>query len=131
LEKVSLLLNCPTGDPQKHLALLGISSADVSTYAEPSPTFLAQHRNGALLSAASGAFTHAVDVFLYSAPSGALDDVLREISCQGVDVAMPFPEDSDPEVYQYWHMGQARTLRVVDIGGELMLVDPLGGQGLA
>lgn len=126
----SLLLNCRLRGPAEALSVLGIPQADVSSYTDASPEFLAMQRNGALVSTASGAFTHAADVFLYDYDSTKIEAELLALSRQGVDVAMPVPEDSDPEVHWYWHMGHRRMLRVVDIDGELELVDPLAKNGL-
>jgi hypothetical protein len=126
----SLLLNCRLRSPADALAVLGILPADISSYGDTSPEFLPMQRNGALLSAASGAFTHAADVFLYACDPTKIETELLTISSQGVDIAMPVPQDTDPEVYWYWHMGVRRMLRVVDISGQLELVDPLGRHGL-
>lgn len=87
-------------------------------------------RNGALVSAASGAFTHVADVFLYDCDPSKTEELLLVLSRQGVDVAMPVLEDADPEVHWYWHQGERRMLRVVDIEGKLELVDPLAEHGL-
>lgn len=126
----SLLLNCGLRSPAESLAVFGIPPADVSSYAGTSPEFLSMQRNGALVSTTSGAFTHAADLFLYDYESGKLESELLALSRQGVDVAMPVSEDPDPEVHWYWHMGRRRMLRVVDIDGDLELVDPLANQGL-
>lgn len=126
----SILLNCHLRSPSDCLAFLGISATDISSYSGASPDFLSMQRNGALVSTTSGAFTHAADVFLYDYESGKLESYLHALSLQGVDVAVPVSEDPDPEVYWYWHMGRRRLLRVVDIDGELELVDPLAKHGL-
>ena len=126
----SLLLNCRLRDPAEVLAVLGIPQADISSYADKSPEFLSMRRNGALVSTTTGAFTHAADVFLYEYDATKIDSELLTLSRQGVDIAMPVPDDPDPEVYWYWQMGQRRVLRVIDLDGDLELVDPLANHGL-
>jgi hypothetical protein len=127
---VSLLLNCRLGSPADSLSCLGIAPADIASYADASPEFLAVQRNGTLVSATSGDFTHAADVFLYEYKVEKLEADLMAMSLRGVDVAMPVSDDPDPEVYWYWHKGGRRMLRVVDIDGELQLVDPLAKHGM-
>lgn len=122
----SLLLNCRFCGPVEALAVFGIPQADISSYTDASADFLAMQRNGALVSKVSGAFTHAADVFLYDYDdSTQIEAELLALSQHGVDVAMPVSEGADPEVYRYWHMGHRRILRVVDVDGELELVDSL------
>lgn len=126
----SILLNCSLLSPAECLAVFGIPPANLSSYDAASPDFLSMQQNGALVSATSGAFTHSADVFLYDYESEKIESELLALSLQGVDIAMPVSEDPDPEVHWYWHMGRRRMLRVVDIEGELELVDPLASHGL-
>lgn len=125
----SILLNCRILNLQESLAFLAIAPSDISSYNQESPDFLPSGRNGALASATAGDFTDVADIFLFDYETTKLDAVFSDLSRQGTEVAMPVPDDPDPEVYWYWQMGNRRKVRVVDLEGRLELLDPLAGHG--
>lgn len=126
----TVLLNCKVGSPAEALAHLGIPAQDISSYEDATPDFLVKQRNGALVSDASGDFTHSVDLFLFDYDTKVLESTFATLSQQGIDVAMPSLNDPDPEVYWYWRQGQRRQVRVADMDGRLEMLDPLAGHGL-
>lgn len=126
----TVLLNCKVDGPREALQRLGIPPQDISSYGAPTPEFLEMQRNGALVSATTGDFTHSADLFLFDVDTAKLESTFQALSQQGIEVAMPSVNDPDPEVHWYWSNGQRRQVRVVDWNGKLEVLDPLAKHGV-
>lgn len=126
----TVLLNCKVGGPAEALARLGIPPQDILSYEATTPDFLVRQRNGALVSDASGDFTHTADLFLFDYEIKQLESNFLTLCQQGIDVGMPSVEDPDPEVHWYWSQGRRRQVRVVDTDGRLEVLDPLAEHGV-